>query len=82
MLRKVKVMLAAALPTIVLVSVSCLLLWLTIDNRERSRTNATYLRFNACSLNIPPSQRAGSDIDRCWDAAEQATGVNVPHFGK
>lgn len=53
---------------------------LTVNNRERGLKSATYNRFVACSLSIPPVNRTQSLINKCWTIAEKDTGVKVNHF--
>lgn len=55
---------------------------LMLNMQERNRQTDTYLKFQVCSLNIPPAGKTQAVIDKCWDRAEKATGVKVDHLSE
>jgi Mg2+/citrate symporter len=55
---------------------------LLLGLQERSKQDDTYLRFEVCSLNVPPTGKTQADIDRCWTRVEKSTGVTVDHFSE
>lgn len=65
-----------------LVIIACLIgiTFLTLSNRGRGLTTATYNRFEACTLSIPPEARNQVLINKCWAIAENSTGIEVDHF--
>ena len=45
-----------------------------------ARENQAYNRYNACVLSVPASDRDEAKINRCWEAAQEDTGVEVNRY--
>ena len=42
--------------------------------------NQAYNRYNACVLSVPANDRDVQKIDRCWEAAQEDTGIYVKRY--
>ena len=44
------------------------------------RESQAYDRYNACVLSVPAGDRDIKKIDRCWEAAQEDTGIEVKRY--
>lgn len=54
--------------------------FLSLRLGDIARENQAYDRYNACVLSVPASDRDEVKINRCWEAAQEDTGVGVKRY--
>lgn len=57
-------------------------IFLILNIQERGKQTDTYLKFEVCSLNIPPGIKTQEKINACWQRVEKSTGLTVDHFNE
>lgn len=54
--------------------------FLSLRLGDIAKQNQTYNRYNACVLSIPASSRDAIEINRCYDAAQRDTGIQIKRY--
>lgn len=54
--------------------------FLSLRLGDIARENQAYDRYNACVLSVPADDRDIEKIDRCWEAAQEDTGIEVKRY--
>ncbi len=65
---------------LVFVGVGILFYFLSLRLGDIARENQAYNRYNACVLSVPPSDRDENKINKCWESAQQDTGIEVKRY--
>lgn len=54
--------------------------FLSLRLGDIAKENQAYDRYNACVLSVPADDRDIKKIDRCWEAAQEDTGIEVKRY--
>lgn len=54
--------------------------FLSLRLGDIAKENQAYDRYNACVLSVPADDRDIEKIDRCWEAAQEDTGIDVKRY--
>lgn len=54
--------------------------FLSLRLGDIAKENQAYNRYNACVLSVPADDRDVEKIDRCWEAAQKDTGIDVKRY--
>lgn len=65
---------------LVLSTTGILFYCLSLRLGDIARENQAYDRYNACVLSVAASDRDEVKINRCWEAAQKDTGVEVKRY--
>lgn len=82
MQENLRKMFLTALPMLIVGLGLFFVILLHFNMQERNREADTYIRFQGCSLNIPPNIKTQEKIDSCWRKVQASTGVTVDHFSE
>lgn len=67
---------------LVLAMTGILFYFLSLRLGDVAKQNQAYDRYNACVLSVPAADRDIGKIDRCWESAQQDTGVEVKRYDR
>lgn len=67
---------------LIITGVGILFYFLSLRLGDVARENQAYNRYNACVLSIPALERTKEVIDKCWNSAQQDTGIEVKRYDK
>ena len=70
----------ASVVMLVISMTGMLFYFLSLRLGDIATENQAYNRYNACVLSVPASDRDEAKINRCWEAAQEDTGVWVKRY--